>query len=172
MHIWGSKSHAVYSIPLCFISDWVLIWGRCQKLESGLIIMGIWRVRRLLRFDLGVVPVIIYHFNAVPVVKLENFRVLFLRQRNIENMRFNYDFILNVMEVAFSKFKILQKCIFIIFTKKNHLDMIRNKFLVAVWKVDRINETPCTCMTMRLHSNDIFATYGSLCLFVHMYLRL
>ena len=39
MHFWGSKSH-VYSIPLCFISDGALIWRRCQKCLSGLIIMG------------------------------------------------------------------------------------------------------------------------------------
>ena len=27
MHLWGIKSHAVCSIPLCFISDEALIWG-------------------------------------------------------------------------------------------------------------------------------------------------
>ena len=48
-----------------FISDGALIWVRCPKFVSGLIIMG---MRRLLRWDLGVVPVIIYHFNAEPVV--------------------------------------------------------------------------------------------------------
>ena len=42
MHLWGSESHAVYSIRLCFISDGALIWGRCQKVVSGLIIMGIY----------------------------------------------------------------------------------------------------------------------------------
>ena len=41
MNLWGSKSHAVYSIPLCFISDGALISGRCQKFVSCLIIMGI-----------------------------------------------------------------------------------------------------------------------------------
>ena len=50
--LWGSKSHAVYFIPLCFISDGALILGRCQKFVSGIIIMGIWQVRRLLRWDL------------------------------------------------------------------------------------------------------------------------
>ena len=43
------------------------------------------------------------------LVKLENFRVLFLRQRHFENMRFDYDVIFNVMKVAFSEFKLLQK---------------------------------------------------------------
>ena len=69
MHLWVSKSHAVCSIPVFYL-DGVLIWRRCQKFVSGLIIMGIWRVRRLLMWDLGVVPVIIYHFNAKPVFPL------------------------------------------------------------------------------------------------------
>ena len=31
MHHWGSKWHAVSSIPRWFISDGALIWGRCQS---------------------------------------------------------------------------------------------------------------------------------------------
>ena len=56
---------------LCvFISDGALICGRRQKFEFGLIIMGIYdRWGRLLGWGLGVVPAIIYHCNAVPVVR-------------------------------------------------------------------------------------------------------
>ena len=45
----------------------------CLDLHA-LIIVGIWRVRRLLRWDLGVVPVIKYHFNAVPVLRSKDKR--------------------------------------------------------------------------------------------------
>ena len=31
MHLWGSKLHAHYSIPLCFYLRWSAFWGRCQK---------------------------------------------------------------------------------------------------------------------------------------------
>ena len=66
----GEVSRMQFILFLCvFISDESLIWRRCQKFVSGLIIMGIWQVRRLLRWGLGVVPVIIYHINAVPVVQ-------------------------------------------------------------------------------------------------------
>ena len=41
-------------------------------------------------------------------IKFYYFRALFLRQRHFENMSFNYDVILNVMDIAFSKFNILQ----------------------------------------------------------------
>ena len=68
MHIWGSKSHAVYSIPLCFYLGWSAYFGTMSIIRVWLIIMGIWQVGRLLRLGLGVVPVIIYHFNAVPVI--------------------------------------------------------------------------------------------------------
>ena len=37
------------------------------------------------------------------VIKFYYFRALFLRQRQFENMRFNYDVILNAMGVAFSQ---------------------------------------------------------------------
>ena len=68
MHLWESKSHAVYSIPLCFISDGALIWRRCRKFVTGLIILYD-RRGRLLRWGFGVVPAIICHCNAVPVVR-------------------------------------------------------------------------------------------------------
>ena len=56
---------------LCvFISDWAPIWGRCQKIVSGLIIMGVWQVGAASYVGLGVFPVIIYHFTAVPVVRV------------------------------------------------------------------------------------------------------
>ena len=31
MHLWGSKLHAGYSIPLRFYLGWSAFWGRCQK---------------------------------------------------------------------------------------------------------------------------------------------
>ena len=53
---------------LCvFISGLALVWGRCQKFGSGLILMSIRQVGRLLSRSLGVVPVIIFHISAVPV---------------------------------------------------------------------------------------------------------
>ena len=64
-HIWGSKLHAGYSIPLRFYLEWSAISWRCQKFVSGLIIMGIWQVGRFLTWSLVVVPAIIYHCNAV-----------------------------------------------------------------------------------------------------------
>ena len=36
------------------------------------------------------------------IIKFYYFRALFLRQHHFENMRFNYDVILNVMDFAFS----------------------------------------------------------------------
>ena len=41
--------------------------------------------------------------RIMSIRKFYYFRALFLRQRQFENMRFNYDVILNVMDVAFSK---------------------------------------------------------------------
>ena len=38
MYLWGSKSHAVILFLCVFISDGALIWGRCQKFVSGLIV--------------------------------------------------------------------------------------------------------------------------------------
>ena len=70
MHLYRSKSRAVYSIPLCLITDGALIWGRCQKFVSGLIIMDIWQVGQLLRWGLRVVPAIIYHCNVVLVPQM------------------------------------------------------------------------------------------------------
>ena len=46
-----------------FISNGALFWDDVKKFVSGLIIMGIWQVERLLRWGLGVVPVIIYHWK-------------------------------------------------------------------------------------------------------------
>ena len=39
-HLWGSKLHAGYSIPLRFISNGALFWGDVKKFVSSLIIMG------------------------------------------------------------------------------------------------------------------------------------
>ena len=61
-----------------FISNGALIWGRCQRFVSGLIIMGIWRAGRLLRWGLEVVPAIKYHCNAV----LMYGRIICLRNKN------------------------------------------------------------------------------------------
>ena len=49
-----------------------------------------------------------YHTNnslrrIMFIIKFYYFRALFLRQRHFENMRFNYDVILNIMDVAFSQ---------------------------------------------------------------------
>ena len=33
MHLWGSKLHAGYSIPLRFYLGWSAFWGRCQKIR-------------------------------------------------------------------------------------------------------------------------------------------
>ena len=64
-HLVGSNLNAGYSIPLRF--ELSAISGRCQKIVSGLIIMDIWQVGRLLRLGFGVVPAIIYHCNAEPM---------------------------------------------------------------------------------------------------------
>ena len=52
-------------------------------------------------------------FQRIMFIKqLYYFRALFLRQRDFENMRFNYDVILSVMDIAFSQIKYLTvKCI-------------------------------------------------------------
>ena len=34
-HLWGSKLHAGYSIPLRFYLGWSAFWGRCQKIRVG-----------------------------------------------------------------------------------------------------------------------------------------
>ena len=41
--------------------------------------------------------------RIVFIIKFFYFRALFLRQRHLENMRLNYDGILNVMDIAFSQ---------------------------------------------------------------------
>ena len=84
--LWWSKSHAVYCTPLCFISDGVLIWGRCQKCLSVLIIMGIWQVGRLRRWSLGVVPAIIYHCNTVLVVHVNSCKEDSIHNRDMISM--------------------------------------------------------------------------------------
>ena len=33
MHLWGSKSHAVYSIPLCFYLGWSAYFGTMSKIR-------------------------------------------------------------------------------------------------------------------------------------------
>ena len=77
-HLWGSKLHVGYSIHLRFLSRVKRYLGKMskKKIVSGLIIMGIWQVGRLLRWGLGVVPAIIYHCYAVPVVWLFVHRIL------------------------------------------------------------------------------------------------
>ena len=67
-HLLGSKLHAGYSIPLRFYLGWSAFWGRCQKFVTCLIYYIIWQKGWLLRWGFGVVPAIIYHCNAVPVV--------------------------------------------------------------------------------------------------------
>ena len=60
---------------LCvFISDGALIWRRCQKFVSGRIILYDKR-GRLLRWGFGVVPAIIYHWNAVPGSHLDETKI-------------------------------------------------------------------------------------------------
>ena len=61
-------------------------------------------------------------------------RALFLRQRDFENMRFNYDVILNVMDIAFSQIKYLTvKCIMSsLHWHKNDLNVPRNKISVTI----------------------------------------
>ena len=71
-HLCESKLHADYSIPLRFYLEWSALSGRCQKIVSGLIIMGIWQMGRLLSWGLGVVPAILYHCNAVSALQFTN----------------------------------------------------------------------------------------------------
>ena len=68
------------------------------------------------------------------IIKSYYFRVLFLRQRHFENMRFKYDVILNVMENAFSQILYLAvKCIMSSLQwHKKDLNVPRNKILVAI----------------------------------------
>ena len=39
MHLWESKSHAVYSIPLCFYLGWSAYFGTMSKFVSGLFVL-------------------------------------------------------------------------------------------------------------------------------------
>ena len=70
-HLWGSKLHAGYSIPLCFYLEWSGFCDEVKKFVSGLIIVYD-RRGWLLRCGFGVVPAIIFHCNVVPVVKSKN----------------------------------------------------------------------------------------------------
>ena len=69
-HLWGSKLHAGYSIPLRFYLGWSAFWGRCQKIRVGPYYIYYMTEGWLLRWGFGVVPAIIYHCNAVPVILL------------------------------------------------------------------------------------------------------
>ena len=65
----GQVSRMQFILFLCvFISDGALTWGWCQKFVSGLIIMGIWRMRRLLGRGLEVVPVIIMESKSEQLI--------------------------------------------------------------------------------------------------------
>ena len=77
-HLWGSKLHAGYSIPLRFYLGWSAFWGRCQKIRVGpyyiyYMTEGVASCR-----GFGVVPAIIYHCNAVPVVGVDILDLFFL----------------------------------------------------------------------------------------------
>ena len=68
MHLWGSKSHAVYSIPLCFYLEWSAHLGTMSNFRVWPYYNGYmtgWG--GFLGGGLGVVPAIIYHCNAVLV---------------------------------------------------------------------------------------------------------
>ena len=67
MHLWGSKLHAGYSIPLRFYLGWSAFWRRCQKNSCPALLYYMTQGWRLHRWGLGVVPAITYHCNAVPV---------------------------------------------------------------------------------------------------------
>ena len=70
MHLLGSKSHAVYTIPLCFLSRMERLFGDDVKTSCPALLYYMTEGGgggRLLRWGFGVVPAIIHHCNAVPV---------------------------------------------------------------------------------------------------------
>ena len=70
MHLWGSKSHTVYSIySSVFLSRMEHLFGDDVKNSCPALLYYMREGGGLLRWGFGVVPAIIYHCNVVPVVR-------------------------------------------------------------------------------------------------------
>ena len=109
---------------------------------TGLIIMGIWQVGRLLGWSLRVVPAIIYHCNTLLVLELYRIREVFMDhlQRVWQSMRENLSFktpiVPSLVERFFPKPAMISSTFSLVMSISTYLNVITCWLWLFKWKID------------------------------------